>query len=178
MLKGKDSAMKIDLMGLSKETLVDIIEMYSKNLLTVDGLWFLGCEKRYGVEKAIEIDTEAWGAYGTVEARRIKEVLKIEGNGIPDLAKALNLQIWVPCMEFEFSDISEKKIVFTITDCRPQKARIKKGIGEFACKPVGIALFEAFAREINPNMTCKCLVCPPGEHPEDVWCSWCFEIPD
>ena len=170
--------MKTDLMDLPKETLVDVIKMYSKNVLAIDGLWFLGCEKRYGVEMAIEIDTEVWDAYGTIEARRIKETLKIEGNGIPDLAKALNLQIWVPCMGYAFSDISDNTIVFTVTDCRPQKARIRKGLGEFECKPVGIALFEAFAREINPKMTCKCLVCPPDEHPEDVWCSWRFEITD
>jgi len=170
--------MKIDLMDFPKETLVEVIKMYSKNVLAVDGLWFLGCENRFGIEKAIEIDTEVWRLYGTIEAKRIKEVLNIKEKGIPALAKALNLQIWLPCMDYGFSEVSDKKIVFTITDCRPQKARIRKGIGEFACKPVGIALFEAFAREINPNMTCECLVCPPDEHPEDVWCSWCFEIAD
>ena len=167
--------MKIDFMKLPKETLVDIIKMYSKNVLTVDGLWFRGCEDRFGIEKAIEIDTEVWRIYGATEARRIKETMKIKGKGVHALATALNLQIWVPCMQYAFSNTSDNNLIFTITDCRPQKARIRHGIGEFNCKPVGIALFEAFAREIDPDINCECLVCPPDEHPDDVWCSWRFE---
>ncbi|MFA4916744.1 MAG: DUF6125 family protein [Syntrophales bacterium] len=173
-----DSNLKIDLMDLPKETLVDIIKMYSKNVLAVDGLWFLECEKRYGIEKAIEIDTEVWGAYGSIEAARIKETLKIEGHGIPALVKALNFQIWLPCMEFEFAEITDKSLIFNVTKCRPQQTRIRKEMGEFACKPVGVALFEVFARGINPNMTCKCLVCPPDKHSGNLWCSWLFEIHD
>jgi hypothetical protein len=37
---------------------------------------------------------------------------------------------------------------------------------------------EAAATVINPAAKVKCLVCPPDEHPEDVWCEWEFEIPE
>lgn len=32
--------------GLPKETLIEIIKMYSKNWITVDGLWFGGVEEK------------------------------------------------------------------------------------------------------------------------------------
>lgn len=169
---------KIDILELSKETLAKIIEMYAGNALTLDGLWFTKVEENFGLDAAIEIDTKAWREYGMMEARRIKKVLEISETGTQALAKALNFQVWVRAigMEYEFPEVSQNKLVLNVTDCRPQKARIRKGLGEFACKPVGIALFEEFAKVINPQFKMKCLVCPPDPHPPDLWCSWKFTL--
>ena len=40
-----------------------------------------------------------------------------------------------------------------------------------------IAITEAAARAINPGCAVRCLVCPPDEHPRDLWCEWEFEVP-
>ena len=167
---------KIDLMGLPKKTLVDLLKTYSKNSMTVDGLWFVNVEEKFGLDMAIEIDTRVWERYGATEAKRIKKVLDITEEGIPALVKALNFQIWVPGMEYEFPEVTEKSVVFNVTDCTPQKARIRDKRGEFPCKPVGVALFKKFAETIDPRLKMKCLVCPPDQHPEDVWCSWKFQL--
>ena len=63
------------LLKLSKEELVDYIEDLAKNWLAHDGLWFQAVEKRYGMEKAIQVDTEAWATFTIIEARRIKKIL-------------------------------------------------------------------------------------------------------
>ncbi|MHC1585551.1 MAG: DUF6125 family protein [Candidatus Syntropharchaeia archaeon] len=165
----------MELSELPKETLVDIIEMFSKLFLAIDGLWFSEVEKRYGTDVAIEIDTDVWERYGKIEAERIKKTLGIEGKGIQALSKALNFMAWLPAMEYMI-ETEDNRVVITITDCRPQKARIRDGRGEFACKPVGEALFINFARAIDPRIKMRCVVCPPDEHPEDVWCKWEFTL--
>ncbi|RJQ28661.1 MAG: hypothetical protein C4589_05970 [Peptococcaceae bacterium] len=170
--------MKVNLEELPKEKLIEIINMFAGNALTIDGLWFTYVEEKFGLEEAIKIDTAVWRRYGSIEARRIKKTLAIEGDDLGVLAKALNFQIWSRAMgiEYEIPETTGDKVIFNVTDCRPQKARIKSDRGEFACKPVGIALFEEFAREINPRFKLKCLVCPPDKHPDDLWCSWEFTL--
>jgi len=64
---------KIDLMDLPKKMLVDLLVMYSKNALSIDGLWFVKTEEKFGLDKAIEIDTKVWERYGVTEAWRIKK---------------------------------------------------------------------------------------------------------
>ena len=167
---------KIDLMDIPKDTLVDLLKMYSKNSMTIDGLWFINVEEKYGLDTAFEIDTIVWDRYGVTEAKRIKRLLNITEGGIPAIAKALNFQIWVPGMEYEFQEITEKRAVFNVTDCTVQKARIRDKKGEFQCKPVAVAMFKKFAETIDPTLKMNCLFCPPDKHPEDVWCSWEFQL--
>ncbi|MFH1624111.1 MAG: DUF6125 family protein [Pseudomonadota bacterium] len=168
---------KIDWMELPKKTLVDLLKTYSKNALTIDGLWFVNTEEKFGLDTAVEIDTKVWEKYGVTEAWRLKKTLNIsEGGGIPALAEALNFQIWIPGMEYDFPEFTEKSVVFNVTDCTVQRARIRNNRPEFKCKPVGEALFEPFAKTIDPRIEMRCLVCPPDEHPEDVWCSWEFRL--
>jgi len=55
-----------ELEKLPKETLIELIKMYSRNWHTCDGLWFSGVEERYGVDKALEIDINMWDAAETL----------------------------------------------------------------------------------------------------------------
>lgn len=171
---------KIDLMSLPKEKLIEIIQTYSQNTLTIDGLWFLGVEAKYGLETAIDIDISVWRRYGAIEARRVKRILDITDNGVPALAKALNLQIWAQSkgMQYDIVHPDEKSVVFNVTDCSVQRARMRDNRPLFECKPVGVALFEEFCKEINPKFKMECLLCPPDDHPDDLWCSWKFVLQD
>lgn len=168
---------KINLSELPRETLISLIEMYSGLSLTLDGLWFTAVEDEFGLEEAVKTDEMVWGRYGEIEARRIIKTLNISGSGLDALAKALNFMMWVHArgMDCEIElEREDAAIVFTVTDCRPQKARIRSGRGEFPCKPVGIAYFSKFAKAIDPKIEVECVVCPPDPHPENVWCRWKF----
>jgi hypothetical protein len=172
--------MKIKLEELSKEELIEVVRMYAGNATTIDGLWFSLKEEESGLEDAVKMDVEVYRRYCSIEARRIKKTLGIAGNGTEALAKVLSFQIWAHAkgMDYDIPEITDKKVIFNFTDCRPQKARIRSGRGEFPCKPVGIAAFEDFAREINQKFKLRCLLCPPDEHPDDLWCSWEFTLSD
>ena len=32
------------------------------------------------------------------------------------------------------------------------------------------------AKTLNPEVEVNCLVCPPDEHPKDLWCRWEFKL--
>jgi len=160
---------------LSKEELVKYAELLSKNLLTLDGYWFLGIEDRLGIEAAIDMDRQAWEKYGVSEARRLKAFLNITEGSLEDLEKAVQLLAYAPASDLTV-DRTPKRLVLTFRSCRPQSARARSGRGEFACKPVGMAHLSAFAKEINPRFKLKCLYCPPDERPPGSWCSWEFSL--
>ena len=82
------------LMETSKDNLTDLIFLQMRNIWSEDGLYFLGIEKRFGVEAAIEIDCEVWSAMGKIEARRLKRLLELNGDSISDLMEALKHTSW------------------------------------------------------------------------------------
>ncbi len=161
--------------SLDREDLLRYVQLLSKNVLTLDGYWFLGVEDRYGLDKAVELDTEAWARYGVSEARRIKSFLGIREGGPAELEKALQLICFAPAQSVQV-EAEGRSVAMTVRSCRPQLARLKSGRGEFPCKPVGVAHLSAFAKEINPRFRMTCINCPPDRHSADVWCRWEFRL--
>lgn len=58
---------------LSKEQLLELIELYAKNWLAHDGVWFQSIERKFGMAEAMYHDEEAWKRFTVIEAKRIKE---------------------------------------------------------------------------------------------------------
>ena len=75
-----ENPVNAELEKLSKETLIELIKMYSRNWHACDGLWFSGVEDRFGIDRALEIDINMWDISSRLEAKRIKEVLSIPNN--------------------------------------------------------------------------------------------------
>lgn len=169
--------MREDIEKLSKEELMDYIEDLSKNWLAIDGTWFQAVEKEYGLEKAIEIDTEQWKRFTVIEAKRIMQRFSIpENGGIPALIKALKFRVYANINKQEITEVSDKRCVFRMNDCRVQSARKRRGLPDFPCKQVGIQEYSLFAKTIDSRIMTKCIACPPEPHPEDYWCAWEFSL--
>ena len=78
---GRDIFMRNEhLAKLSKEQLMDLIEIYSKNWLAHDGVWFQSIERKHGMDEAVFHDEEAWKRFTVIEAMRIKEFLHLPEN--------------------------------------------------------------------------------------------------
>jgi hypothetical protein len=161
--------------SLSKEELIEYIEILSKNFLTLDGYWFLGVEDRFGQKVAIEIDEEAWGKYAVSEARRVKDLIKANAWSLPELGNALQLISIAPASEFDIA-LSADSLMLAVGNCRPQAARIRSGKGEFPCRTVGIAHLSTFAKELNPRFRVRCVQCPPERSSKDACCIWEFTL--
>jgi len=154
-----------------------LAELYSKSLYTLDGLWFTLLEKKYGLDVALEIDEEVWQKFCPIHIRRVLETFPIKVDdpvrAVIDLLKVDPVQL---IYKLEVAEVTDNKAVFRVTDCPPQKARIRDGRGEFSCKKVGTIMFQAYAEAIDPGIRLTCLVCPPDAHPSRYWCEWQFEI--
>ena len=171
----RDVDMKL-LMDMDKGRLIELFFMQMRNLWTVDGLYYLGIEERFGTESATEIDRGVWEVMGKIEARRLKETLGIKGDDIPTMVEALRLTSWSLDLEEKEVVVEENRVIFRNTNCRVQKTRIKKALLEFPCKMVRWGYLKSFAKEFNPNIEVECNVCPPDQHSENLWCEWEFKM--
>ena len=46
--------------SLSKKELIELLDIYAKNWLAMDGVWFQSIEKKHGMDEAMEHDENAW----------------------------------------------------------------------------------------------------------------------
>lgn len=161
--------------SIPRDKLPDFIFMHLRNMWSVDGLYFIGIEERWGTEGAIEVDRFVWEVMGKIEARRIKQLFDINGRDVSAVIEALRYSGWA--MDIEDKEIileNKNRAIVRNLKCRVQLTRIKKGLGEFPCKQVRWGFLKAFAKEFNPDIKVLCNVCPPDEHPDDLWCEWEF----
>ena len=157
--------------GVPKE-LSELSKLYAHLLVTIDGLWFLEVEKSRGLDEAVKLDENVWRNFGRYEGKRIKELLGIETvSNIEDFSKILLLTPMMVRMEPKV-EIHDNRLFMSVTDCKPQQARVRKGLGEFPCKSVSLAWFEGIAPELGSQIRFKCHFCPPDQHPSDLWCKW------
>ncbi len=162
--------------GIPKEKMADFIFLHLRDMWTVDGLYFLGIEEAFGTEAATEIDKKVWEIMGKIEARRLRKLFDISGNNIHSMIKGLRLSGWALDLEDKEIVVEKDKAIVRNIKCRVQNTRIKKGLSEFPCKKVRWGFLKSFAREFNPDIIVDCKVCPPDEHPSDLWCEWEFSM--
>ncbi len=163
--------------AFTKDELIDLLEDQAKNWLAHDGVWFQAVEKHYGIEKAIELDTEAWVRFTQIEARRIMKRLNIQvGGGIQALKQALQFRLYARINEQSLIEIDPKTLRFEMNDCRVQSARSRKGLTDFPCKSVGIAEYAFFAHTIDERIRTRVICAPPDPHPAEYYCAWQFTL--
>ena len=160
----------------SKDQLIELIEIYSKNWLAMDGVWFQSVERKLGMDEAMYHDGEAWKRFTVIEAKRIKEFLKLPDNsGIEGLEKALKLRFYANINEDKI-EIEGNTLTYTSVNCRVQRARERKGMPFHPCKSVGIIEYTEFAKIIDSRFTCECVSCYPDITDNDCCCKWRFTL--
>lgn len=157
---------------LSRDQLIELAKVYCRLGLICDGLWFLSVESFAGVDEAIKMDEAVWGRYGTSEAKLLKKFLSMDSTTTLEDICRIYLLTLIAVNFGGKAEVHDGKCYLSVEDCRPQKARVKQGLGEFTCKGVGTVYFEGFLTELNPDIRFRCLFCPPDEHPADLWCKW------
>lgn len=161
---------------MEKEKLLELIDIYAKNWLAMDGVWFQSIEQKFGMEEAIHHDENAWRQFTVVEANRIKTFLGLPDHpGIDGLKKALSLRLYANINEDEIL-ISGNQLIYRTLDCRVQNARKRKGMDFHPCKSVGIIEYTLFAQIIDPRFQCEALSCYPEITDKTCNCSWKFVL--
>jgi len=160
----------------TKDELIELIGLYSKNWLAMDGVWFQSIERTRGMEEAMYHDIEAWKRFTVTEAKRIKAFLKLpEQAGVEGLAKALKLRFYANINDDRI-DVEGSTLTYTSVNCRVQRARESKGMPFHPCKSVGIVEYGEFARTIDPRFTCECVSCYPDITDDSCCCKWRFTL--
>jgi hypothetical protein len=159
------------------EKLLDYFFFQVRNTWRVDGLYFLGIEKRFGTEAATDVDAEVWSSMAAIEAKALQRLLGIDEN--PDVAAIIGVlkhSSWAMDQPFKTVEVDGTRATLSIDRCRTQETRLNKGLDEFPCKKVRLGYLKSFAKALNPQVEVNCLVCPPDRHPKDLWCKWEFRM--
>ena len=164
------------LSSFSKEQLIELIDIYSKNWLAMDGVWFQSVEQRLGMDEAMLHDAEAWRRFTVIEAKRIKDFLGLPDNsGLEGLARALKLRFYANINK-DVIEIEGNTLTYTSVDCRVQRARERKGMLFHPCKSVGMIEYSGFAKVIDERFTCECVSCYPDITDSSCCCKWRFTL--
>lgn len=165
-----------NLSSYTKDELITLIEIYSKNWLALDGVWFQSIEQKFGMDEALYHDKEAWRRFTVIEARRIKDFLKLKDNsGIEGLAKALKLRFYAN-INADKIEIDGNTLTYSAVACRVQTARKRKEMPFHPCKMVGIIEYSEFAKVIDERFTCECVSCYPDITDDTCCCKWKFTL--
>lgn len=168
----------MNLEDLSREELIKLVEVYAKNWLAHDGCWFLAAEEKFGMETAIELDTQSWACFSPVEARRIMQAFGIdEAGGLDALEKALGYRLYAAINRQAAERIGDRTLRFRMVECCVQQARQRKGLAPFPCKPVGLVEYARFAQTIDPRIETTPVHAPPDAI-TNCFCEWEFRISD
>lgn len=168
--------MNQELNNLSKEKLIKLIELYAKNWLAHDGVWFQSIESKLGMDEAMHHDREAWRRFTQIEAKRIKEFLSLDEHpGLEGLQKALSYRFYGNLNDHS-SEWQDGRLIYRNHDCRVQTARRRKGMPYHPCKSVGIVEYSGFAKAIDDRIQCRCLSCYPDCTEKEDGCAWEFFI--
>ena len=92
--------------------------------------------------------------------------------------KIFDLSLFGTSVEYNFPEVSDKRVLWRVTKCPMQLLRLGRGEPELACKAGGWTINEKIGRAINPKIGCNCIVCPPDPHPEDIWCEFEYILED
>ncbi len=169
---------QIRLEDFSKGVLVDLIKMYTKLYMALDGFWYLTVQERQGNDEALTCDIKTWEKQGGYEMSKIAKQLNIKGNDVIALMKALQFSPWSIQQEYQMEIINSRKAILTITHCPTLLALEKEGKGREneICNMVDPGLYKDWASYFNPNIEVRCLKSPPRQSNSDICCQWEFKL--
>ena len=164
------------LKALSREQLERLIEIYCKDWLAIDGVWFQSVERKLGMDEAMEHDVAVWKQFTVIEAKKIKDFLSLpQRAGLEGLEQALRLRLYANINRDEILR-EGNTLLYRTLDCRVQTARSRKNMPWHPCKAVGEVEYSGFARVIDDRISCRAVSCYPDKTDDSCACSWLFTL--
>ncbi len=102
--------------GRSRHPAQRLWEFIRRSYIAADGLWFLKCEEELGFGEALRLDELVWRTMPRIQARRAREMLGLEGNGLAQLSEALGLKLSAEGHRFRRS-LADGELRVRVTEC-------------------------------------------------------------
>jgi hypothetical protein len=162
---------------LSKEALVRLVREYALIAQLLDRSVFTAVGLRYGQRAVEEIAIEEWRGASPIYTERIRQIMKIEGNGVSAIFKCLQLDPGFAqhYMDVEYELISETHGFFQLRSCgalldvEPFGERSIRGM----CHTIEDGTFDITAQAVNPRARIRPVHRPPrvpaGRVPHCRW---------
>jgi hypothetical protein len=172
--------LKQELMQLPKETLAEMVNLWLKTYWTLQNYWMVYTEQLFGFENAAKMDEMVWGKLAPAQAHRVKKLLAL-GSDMQSLAALLKYTApqWVSAgFDWEFSEVSERRLRMVIHQCPMGKYRKGLNLELLPCKNLSPPLYIGLAKIINEKIETRCVHAHPDPPKENVMCEWEFVLND
>ena len=168
----------LKLSDFSPDTLVQLVKLYSKLYMAMDGFWYLSVKGRVGDKEALACDIKVWEDMVRYETLMIKRQLKIRGSDIASLMKVTQLCPWFQLTTSNIEIKDSRRAILTVASCPTLESLEAKSEGtEYeTCNVVCRKINESIAAYFSPDIEVRCLKLPPRESRDDICCQWEFRL--
>lgn len=164
--------------GLSKAELIELIQLYSKLFLAIDGFWYLAVKEIVDEDTATACDLWVWEKYSPYEFKRLMPLRNIKGNDLEAFATALGFSPWFLNLKYRFTLEGENKLTLTVLECPILQALKREGTGRenTFCREVESQLFQIIIQTFSPKGKAIPIELPPMTSEASICCRWQFTI--
>ena len=108
-----------DYEDLSKEALVRLVREYALIVHLLDRSMCAAIGMRYGADAVKELAIEEWAGASPVYGKRLREIMSVEGDGVPAIFKVLQLDPGFPhhYMDVRYEVVDENHGYFELAHC-------------------------------------------------------------
>ncbi len=165
----------MDFGTMAKEDLKNYVDFLIRQYRVVDAFWYLYIEEEQGADMANHFNERVWGRVASLAAKDIVKRFGIREQGLEGFVKAIRYFPWSIIVGYQIEHHSDA-VVISVPDCPTQAARLKRNLGEYACKEMHRGEFVSFAAAIDPAIQVHCVHAPLDPHPPERICQWRFTV--